>query len=54
MSFLLNAGREAAEEPLTIRIYLGDAVGKPVARLPPHRSLREVFPHKAPRLGSLP
>ena len=31
-----------------------DAVGKPVARLPPHRSLREVFPHKAPRLGSLP
>ena len=31
-----------------------DAVGKPVARLPPHRSLREVFPHKAPRLDSLP
>ncbi len=30
------------------------AVGKPVARLPPHRSLREVFPHKAPRSGSLP
>ncbi len=31
-----------------------DAVGKPVARLPPHRSLHEVFPHKAPRLDSLP
>ena len=31
-----------------------DAVGKPVARLPPHRSLHEVFPHKAPRSGSLP
>ena len=32
----------------------GDAVGKPVARLPPHRSPHEVFPHGAPRLDSLP
>ncbi len=32
----------------------GVTVGKPVARLPPYRSLHEVFPHKAPRLYSLP
>ena len=31
-----------------------NAVGKPVARLTPHRSLREVFPHKAHRSDSLP
>ena len=31
-----------------------DAVGKPVTRLPPHRSPHEVFPHGAPRSGSLP
>ena len=29
------------------------AVGTPVARRPPHRSRRAVFPHRAPRLPSL-
>jgi hypothetical protein len=30
------------------------AVGTPVARRPPHRSLHAVFPHKAPQRYSLP
>ncbi len=31
----------------SVNMYHGsDAVGKPLARLPPHRSLREVFPHR--------